>query len=607
MKKVIAAVLFILMVFMMPLSLAGCGKSNVRPIFKDNSYVSVSLPGSDDAANCLLAVGNLAVQAHLSAMLKTEKFYRLCESKASAGDIVAALADCSEAWEAADVLSSSAYLMGKCLAQIERNGDHKNNKAGISDLKTPFMIDATAASAYRMEKFEDAKEWAEYITRIYDHAATGQKTSYVAKILKTDVNRAKKAVEMSQSILKGEQDLQAGYDNATYELLLKTKTVGKVTGFAAATIASAGSTMGLLGAAGYIAGGVDTAMEVTDTTLTLTVGENHQLTKTFQNTASKVAPIVSVVSFINVLNPEAWANGAIDAVGQYRYIADSAVDLVGSNKLFGIELPPLSEASSPLKVLTLPVGDEAAPKHKDTLKEALIDMGFEANVVESFVNAEPAQTETENAVETPFEELPPEEIERKIEEIPMSDADWESLFEEVYNDYIKEMKENGYIEEGDDIWDYDPFMPFEDFPQDGDEIGFDDLSMWAKPDMPGDGSEETLDTNKGGDVKTLDAKYWARTYDTVFTTDASDEVLQNLWVYVAWDEDAGQLKVTSPQNTVMTDYDPATCTARAVRTIDGVDCPVTITFSENDGVPHMVYRFEWIGVRTEVYEGDALN
>jgi hypothetical protein len=303
-------------------------------------------------------------------MLKEAKFYRLCEDKANAKEIKAAAEEWAKACNDADVLCSASYLTAKRLAHIERTTDYKNTKAMLG-LNNPFLITANAETTYRMEKFEDAKESAEYINRIYEHAKVGQKNAYLAKILKTDVNRAHKAIEMANEILKGKADLDAGYDDATYKLLMKTKAAGKVAGFTAATIASAGGTMGVLGAAGYVASGVDTAIEVTDTTLTMTLGEDHQITKSFEDTASKAAPIISVVSFINVLNPEAWANGSIDAVGQLRYIADSGVDLT-SFKVFGVEVPQLKELNDKLTLIALADDNEATEKEKEELKETLL-------------------------------------------------------------------------------------------------------------------------------------------------------------------------------------------------------------------------------------------
>ncbi len=121
-------------------------------------------------------------------------------------------------------------------------------------------------------------------------------------------------------------------------------------------------------------------------------------------------------------------------------------------------------------------------------------------------------------------------------------------------------------------------------------------------------SSDSGNNDKKGDTKTADAKHWVGTYDTVMTQGGlPDETGKSYWLYVKQDETTGQLKVTTPQSTYMTDYDPGTLTARGVYTIDGVDCPITVVFSEAKGVRHMKFTFEWIGVRTEIYEGDEVN
>lgn len=114
--------------------------------------------------------------------------------------------------------------------------------------------------------------------------------------------------------------------------------------------------------------------------------------------------------------------------------------------------------------------------------------------------------------------------------------------------------------------------------------------------------------NESNDLKDVDAKHWAGTYDAVMTQGGlSSETGKSYWIYVQQDETTGQLKVTTPQNSVMTDYDPKTHTACGVYAIDGVDYPITVVFSEEKGVRHMIYTFEWTGVRTEIYEGDEVN
>ena len=530
MKRVISILLALVLIIT---AFAGCKKNTDS---NSGLVATVTLPKENKETQCVNAIANLAIQAQLRAMLKEAKFYRLCEDKASAKEIKAAAEEWADANKDADVLCSASYLTAKRLAHIERTTDYKNTKAMLG-LNNPFLMTANAETTYRMEKFEDAKEWAEYINRIYEHAKVGQKNAYLAKILKTDVNRAHKAVEMANEILKGKADLDAGYDDATYRLLMKTKTAGKVAGFAAATLASSGGTVGLLAKAGYIASGADTAIELTDTTLTLTLGEDHQVTKTFQDAASKVAPVISVVSFINVFNPEAWSSDIrfLDASGQFRYITDSAVDLLASNKLFGVELPSSSEESDQLKVLTLPVGEKVTEKDKEELKETLLDMGFGEKAIEKIINSaksEPEETEEVQEINKPFEELTVEEIDEKEEDISLSDEEWEDLFNEIYNDYLEEMHDKGFIDDDDGIWDYDPFMPFEDFPQDGDEIGFDDLSMWAKPMTPFEDDETT--TEEATTEETGEEEEETTEATTETTTQGADQYIEDFmgdWYY----------------------------------------------------------------------------
>lgn len=498
----VAAILFTGLIA--PGWMKGSGAGKITPIYSDNSYVSLTLPDLNTESDCAYTVSSLAIQAQINAMLTEERFYRAVEKQESIETISELLEQNTEAWERVDILCSASYMMGTQLGKAEVNADYRSTAAIYSPRLTfdnPFVISASAAetgSVYRMDRFDDAKEWAEYITTITDHAKAGQKTAYLAKLLKTDVKRAQKAIEMSQAILRGEGESKAHNDSATLAALQATKTAGKVAGMVGATVASGGAAAamsgGVLATGGYIASGVDTVMEVTDTTLQLTLGEDHKVTKTYQDTAAKVAPVVAVVSFANtVANPGAWEKG-IDVVCNYRFIADTAVDAV-NGKILGIECPPGDDA---VRLMTMPVGENATPEDIEKAADALADMGFDREAAKAALTPAPEGAEPP-AQEEPFSEIPDEVLDEKIENTSMTNEEWQEMFQEVYEEFLEEMAEKGYLEDDDELWAYDPFMPIEDFPEDGDELGFDDFSMWAKPDMPGEDWDD--DDNNSSSVE----------------------------------------------------------------------------------------------------------
>ena len=234
-------------------------------------------------------------------------------------------------------------------------------------------------------------------------------------------------------------------------------------------------------------------MELTDTTLQLTLGEDHQVTKTYQDAAAKVAPVVAIVSFAStVANPGAWEKG-IDIACNYRFITDTAVDAI-NGKILGIECPVPADSGA-LKLVTIPVGEDATPEDIEKAAEALSEMGFDKEAVKQALTLPEENDEDEEPepAEKPFSELSDEELDQKIEDISLTDEEWEALFQEVYDEFLQEMNDKGLIDPYDDIWDYEPFMPIEDFPEDGDELGFDDIANWAKPMEPYDDSSDTPD------------------------------------------------------------------------------------------------------------------
>ncbi|MBR1762384.1 MAG: hypothetical protein IJ731_03350 [Eubacterium sp.] len=177
MKKIVSILLAVILIVTV---FSGCKKSSGS---NAGLVAAVTLPEENKETQCVNAIANLAIQAQLRAMLKEEKFYRLCENKASAKEIKAAAEEWAEANKDADILSCASYLTAKRLAHIERTTDYKNTKAMLG-FNNPFLITANAETTYRMEKFEDAKEWAEYINRIYEHAKVGQKTHILQRFSK---------------------------------------------------------------------------------------------------------------------------------------------------------------------------------------------------------------------------------------------------------------------------------------------------------------------------------------------------------------------------------------------------------------------------------------
>lgn len=606
--RIVKRVLTVLLVLAMLMGLCSCGNSGkagkITPIYDDNSYVKLILPTLNQETEYTLSVESMAIQAQINAMLTEEKFYRAVNQGKSLEEINELLEQNSQAWEDADVLCSAAFMMGISLNKAEQTPNYKftTTKANLqTTFNNPFVIPTYAA--LNMERYDDAKDWAEYITQVTDHAK-GNKTAYLAKLLKTDVKRAQQAIEMSQAILRGEAEAQAHNDSATLTALQTTKTAGKVAGFVAATIASGGTSMGVLSAGGYVASGVDTAIEVTDTTLQLTLGEDHKITKLYQDTASEVAPVIAVVSFVNAVNPNAWSNAA-DYVGNVRFIVDTAVDAT-NGKILGIDLSKADE-NSEVKLLNIPIDENTTAEDIDKVVKALVDMGIDEQA------ARDALTElTEDEEITPttieFSDISDEELDKKIEDTSLGE-DWEKVFEDLFNDFVDALIKDGYIDEDDDLFSYHPFIPPEYLPQEGDDLGFDDISNWAVPDMPGeDWDEPETDAAEKPDEKDEEDN---EENDEEESGLSSSRVVgsyslrgQYTWTDTnngtsGTDSDDLDVKVTAVDETTLTfeaegeqfnvDYDPST----GKTVLYSGSIPFYCTFSENGGTVQLTMTYDY--------------
>ena len=269
---------------------------------------------------------SLAVACHANALIWTEKLSRAAADESLSDDEKLAVLDsCIEAWRITDVVASKAEGMAELLEQAEELPEYQGTQAMIikedkdgnlyaavkdsvaNDIKDMFFIKVYAAEN---DSKLDAKAWATMITKAYDEGKNGQKLKNIANMMglngadKEDCRKAYKALQTAQGIMKGiyEAD-QAEKEAATWDNIVKTakvlQTAGKVAAVVA-TVATAGSSVGLLEFGGAAFDGVDALLDVADTGAMLILGENNSISLRAQEMQNKYGVIGSILGGANV-------------------------------------------------------------------------------------------------------------------------------------------------------------------------------------------------------------------------------------------------------------------------------------------------------------------
>ena len=118
------------------------------------------------------------------------------------------------------------------------------------------------------------------------------------------------------------------------------KTGGKCAAFGLAIAASGGTAAalsgGVISAGTTVCSGVDCLVDIADTTMTVTMGEDHQTTLAFQDFKSKIAPITATAGAVGLFTG-GWTKGG-EALAQLHYLQDSYNDLKNDGKLLGVQI-----------------------------------------------------------------------------------------------------------------------------------------------------------------------------------------------------------------------------------------------------------------------------
>ena len=326
-------VLSLILVFSL-IALTGCG-GNKNVLSSANFDVPKVASGYVAAQN----VGASTLQQYIYARLKLEQ---LLETK-DAQQFSKTLNETLEAFIYVRQFSEKSMKMCDYAALAD-----KDNKTTSSIIKTKY--NPFAMTAYAADNPQDAKKWAEELTKSFDAAKGNQKIKALSEQLGVDAKEAYKQLCAAQEIIKKGADADAAFFDTAMKAAMATKSTCKVALLVTSTIATGGASLSVSSVAAaantsaMLINGIDAIVDVGQTASTIILGEDHKITKQLDATAEGIAPIVAVTGLLTC-NFKAVGNiGKLttvkekaEAIGTINYFAQSAVGL-SQGQIMGIDL-----------------------------------------------------------------------------------------------------------------------------------------------------------------------------------------------------------------------------------------------------------------------------
>ena len=352
------------------------GTSNLEPIIMERQ------PEPDEIKMANTATA-LALRQYVFARIKTEEFLSIDVKTITKEEITKSIDDVVLAWETADSLASDAVeITDMVVASLDSSltkqttGSAKTEGRFATLAWTDKSILAVPLQAGSETKV-DSQTWAENLTKQYDALTGGKRYSQLAKQLGIDTKTAVEQMALAQKLIRNAADLEeAQAEVAAYTQSINIvegyKTASKVGLFVGATIATgggsltslAGSSMSLGKAGAVIVGGVDCIVAVGETTSSIVLGENHQVTIDYKNASDVLQPL-SMVLGLATMDPN-------DTVEQIALVGESIMEWFNPGKITAVGVEKSKALGT--KIIAQLIG--AAENDIPGIKKALEKLGL---------------------------------------------------------------------------------------------------------------------------------------------------------------------------------------------------------------------------------------
>ena len=315
----------------------------------------------------VLQTGNeataIALKQYVYARLLTEQLATEDFSQISEAERKKRIDALVSAWETATKFTTSAEkLTNQAILEL-------GNTASLPmSTKSPFSFLSVAYAAEKSKEF-DQVAWAEKLTKQYDALKGAKRYNQLAKQLGVDAKTAYEQMTVAQKIIHEGAMADADWNNKVVNILQATKTTSKVAVFGLSLVATGGASVSVLEGAGFIASGIECAIEVADTSSTIILGEKNKVSVGFNELKKKTAPVTSVIGLLNfdLTNLQEKTKGTGDAL---VYISDSLMDLYFENKVLGMEISTSKDGKVTINGQVIDVTDLSEEAIKSTLETA---------------------------------------------------------------------------------------------------------------------------------------------------------------------------------------------------------------------------------------------
>jgi len=321
----------------------------------------------------------LALRYYIYARLKTEEFVAVDVQSIPGDELDDLIGELVSIWEAADALASGAVnITGQAISLLETSSADQT-RSFIQPQGQYVMLAAERPGFSAIPLGDNAGEvvdrqtWAENLSKQYDALRGAQRYKQLAQQLGTDTKTAVEQMALAQKIIRNAADLeeaQAEVNEYTRSISVVEgyMTASKVGLFVGATIATgggsltalAGSSMSVGTAGAVIVGGVDCIVDVGQTTSSIILGEDHQVTVDLQKAGDVIQPVSMVMGLVT-MDPSS-------AVEQVAFLGEAMMEWCYPGKVTGIAVEITKEGNSLVSARLIDLMGENIPDVEDVLE-----------------------------------------------------------------------------------------------------------------------------------------------------------------------------------------------------------------------------------------------
>lgn len=346
----------------------------------------------------------------------------------------------------ATVLEQDAAKLEKTQASMDLNSTQLQLMAKA--LRNPFVVTVYAAEE------SEAMKWAKDITEQFDKAPSGKGIRILAEQMGTDAKHAYAQLKMAQDIIAGGayEDF-ASTANTAYKTAMVLKTAGSAAQLTL-SIVTANPTSAfeaVMASGGITFNGINTILEVGQTSSVLIVGNDNKLSNSIENVENALAPIGSAIGLYgfgsNLAKGKELLKDTPALADTLMYMGTSIYDYMSEGKILGGAFKQNADGTIECTLIDAMTVKKPLDESQKETKEVLETLGFtdeEISLIqESGHNYEKIESTTELLAEM-IDDIKSENIELLPDNYVLTDK-----AEEIINEYDDELEKYADEENGD--------------------------------------------------------------------------------------------------------------------------------------------------------------